>query len=242
MSFVVSETFCDTFIHRLHKNDEKVLKSYQNGKFSTPKNYLHPFQPLQAIEKIKLNFVSKDLIGYFDIAKELYEKLPLQPAQASDQRIWTYLTHNVFGDFMGKLRPINDTTKGDYIIEHYFCKSAKALLYNDIALFWWLFYLTEQPQNPHDKYILTREVFTMRDYTRHLFSGKQGRSIEFRHGVLEYVVENPKIFENSKEAKVRLIMSNLNTIAGSTLLSSYSTSEIKNLINSFKDELELCKK
>lgn len=242
MSFVASETFCDTFIHRLHKNDEKTLSCYQNGKFTIPKNYLLPFEKLRAIEKVKLKYISKDLIEYFDTARDLYEKLSLLPAQASDQRIWTYLTHNVFSDFMSKLRPINAATSGDYIIEHYFCKSAKALLYNDIALFWWLFFLTERPGNSQDKYILTREVFTMRDYTRHLFSGKQGRSIEFRHGVLEYVVENPKLFEKFKEARVRLIMSNLNSIAGSTLVSSYNTSEIKSLIHSFKDELESCKK
>ena len=242
MSFVVSETFCDTFIYRLHKNDEKTLKIYRDGKSLIPKIYLIPFQKLQAVENLKLKYISENLIDYFDIAKELYEKLPLQPAQASDQRIWTYLTHNVFNEFMGKLRPIKETTKGDYVVEHYFCKSAKALLYNDIALFWWLFYLTERRGNPQDRYTLTREVFTMRDYTRHLFSGKQGRSVDFRQGVLEYVVENPKLFANFKEAKVRLIMSNLNTTAGSTLVSSYKSSEIKNLIHSFKDELEACKK
>jgi hypothetical protein len=241
MSFVASETFCDTFIHRLYKIDRKTLKNYQDGNFSIPKNYLVPFKILEEVEKLKIKYISDKLKDYFDFAKLLYEKLPLRPAQASDQRIWTYLTHNVFSDFMNKLRPIAATTKGEYIIEYYFCKSAKALLYNDIALFWWLFYLTESPGTSQDKYILTREVFTMRDYTRLLF-GKQGRSVEFRQGVLEYVIENPKLFENSKETKIRLIMSNLNTTAGSTLVSSYTCAEVKKLIHAFKDELELCKK
>ena len=239
MSYIATGNICDVLIHRLSKNDKATLKKYCDNSFKISKEHLLFSKQIPEVDPNILKYNSDKLTDYYEGAKSLYQILKISPAQASDQRLWTFMTHNVFSDYMVKLRPINEKTTGAYIIEHYFCKGAKSLVYNDIALLWWLFYLTDDELNKNDRYHLTKEVFSMRDYTRHLFSGKQGRSKEFRNGLIEYVIENPKTFASRKAEKVRFIMVKMNSISGSSLLSCYTKNEIKNLIKSFKDEIEL---
>jgi hypothetical protein len=172
----------------------------------------------------------------------LYQALPITPFQASDPCLWSFLTLVTFRAYMEKLRsdvPDDDKAAGRYLLAHYFCpgSSVKDLLLNDISLLWWAAYLTVQPDEK-DPYTLTKEVFKMLDYTRHLLPGTQGRSPAFRHAVLEFVVENPDLFKNYREGKVRLIMRRLNMLAGYQLFPIFEKSEIKQYIEPLRAEIQ----
>jgi hypothetical protein len=57
---------------------------------------------------------------------------------------------------------------------------------------------------------------------------------------LEFVIENPKLFESQKEAKIRFLMRKSNFLGGYKILSVLSKTEIKNIFKqqelTLKDE------
>lgn len=192
---------------------------------------------------VKLNFKDTDKDFQLKNAILLYEALPMTPYQASDPRLWTYLTLVTFREYMNSLRPISSETDNpfEYLLRHYFCSSSvKDLLLNDISLLWWSAHLTVSDSHVH-KYHLSQEVFTMLDYTRHLLPGTQGRAKQFRHAVLEFAIENQDLFKSHKQAKIRLIMRRLNTRAGFQLFPVFSKQDIKALIMDLRPEIEACK-
>ncbi len=166
----------------------------------------------------------------------------LSPEDASDERFWTYLTHVDFFDYMKKRTDVSaqkESKRGKYILDHWFVDpmSPASLMNNDIARLWWVVSLTKT-KDAKDPYVLTREVFSMLDYTTHLLPGAQGRNETIRFAVLEFVVGNPTLFSNSKEAKVRLIMRRLNLRGGYSALSSLDSDQIKALLEETVPELK----
>lgn len=178
-----------------------------------------------------------------DNCKVVYNALKnMEPIQATDYRIWVYLTHVASWAYMRMRRPVEDQPKNkreDYVITHWFIDgvSARNLLRNDISSFWWCGYLTydENRKNPFE---LTEELYSMLDYTRHLLSGRQGRNKNFVHALLEFVIENKNLFENQKEAKVRLLMRKANYVAGYKVFPSLSKDEIKTIFQKYTDDVK----
>jgi len=166
----------------------------------------------------------------------------LTPEDASDERFWAYLTHCDFFDYMKKRTDIlaqKGDKRGKYILDHWFVDpvSPASLMNNDISRLWWVVYLTKA-DNENDPYILTREVFSMLDYTTHLLPGTQGRNETIRYAVLEFIVENSKLFSTSKEAKVRLIMRRLNLKGGYAALSFMDKDQIKSWLSEIVPEIK----
>lgn len=182
----------------------------------------------------------------FENSKIIFESFPtLNPVHATDERLWTYLTHVTFWKYMKARRPIEDqpmNKRVDYILEHWFVQqqSAQALLRNDISLLWWVAYLTYDDSRK-DSYELTKEAFSMLDYTRHLLPGTQGRNHEFTHAVLEFVIENKDLFKDYKESKVRFIMRKANYLAGYKVFPGLSVSDIKEIFNGYRQEISAVK-
>ncbi len=166
--------------------------------------------------------------------------------EATDARIWTYLSHVAFWPYMLKFRPAfsqPQASRANYILRHYFVipVNSKNLLLNDIALLWWGAYLTHDPEHKEDPFWLTAELFSMLDYTRHLLPGSQGRNRNFALAVMQFVAQNKTIFTTFKEAKVRFIMRKCNFIAGYKLFPMLSRQEIVNVISSYRGEIEKVK-
>ena len=239
--------FTSSFLARttnlVRKNNAKVVESLidANSKFEAGDIIDAAEYPDCSTIKLNLKNEAKDF--QFKNAVSLYEAMPMTPYLASDPRLWTYLSLVVFREYMNSLRPLSRETRNlsQYVLTHYFCvsSSVKDLLLNDISLLWWITHLTVSEESV-DKYHLTREVFTMLDYTRHLLPGVQGRSKQFRHAVLEVVVEKRDLFKTHKEAKIRLIMRRLNTRAGFQLFPVFSKENIKELIMQLSPEIEIC--
>lgn len=180
--------------------------------------------------------------GDYENARMLFEMLKgINPTLASDQRIWTWLAHVPFMDYMSKRWPVNEQPKEKravYILGHWFVKTQASTSYmrHGIAMLWWGAFATYGSER-NDPFELTREFFSMQDYTRTLF-GSLGRSDRFRKALLEYVVENPDLFKVHKEARIRFLMRRLNYDGGYKIIPDLSVSEIKILVNQYKTAIE----
>lgn len=178
----------------------------------------------------------------FENAVMIFEEWKnITPTQATDHRLWAYLCHVPFMDFLRKRRPIEKQEElklKQYVLDHWFVDNPgpSAFKTNDIYLFWWGPHVTYDKER-EDPYELTRELFSMLDYTRHLLPGYQGRNRDFTHAVLEFVIENPELFSRHKEAKVRFIMRKLNFVAGYRALATLSKQDIKELIARYRKEI-----
>ena len=128
--------------------------------------------------------------------------------------------------------------KMDYILGHWFLGkvNANTLLRNDISMLWWIGNLTYDTDRK-DPYELTREVFAMLDYTRSLLPGTQGRNRNLAHAVLEFVIDNTKLFSSYKEGRVRFIMRKLNFLAGYKSFPALSKEDIKSIISRYSVDI-----
>lgn len=166
----------------------------------------------------------------------------ITPVQATDVRIWTYLTHVPYWDYMQKRRPVEkqpEEKRAQYILRHWFIQSLNSanLMRNDISLLWWAAYLTYD-QNRENPYELTEELFSMLDYTRHLLPGTQGRNNNFVQALLEFVIDNKDVFSTYKEAKVRFLMRKANYLAGYKNFPALPVGAIKTIFRKYIIELE----
>jgi len=87
----------------------------------------------------------------------------LSPAEASDERLWAYLTHITFWDYMKARWPIDNAQKDEknYIRTRYFF-GEKPYSRNGIARLWWFGHITYDPLN-EDSYHLTKLMLDGQD-------------------------------------------------------------------------------
>jgi hypothetical protein len=233
---IAKKSFCLSRNTKLKFEDPDLLSVYKCGNFDVPESERLSSLQIPDLTDLRFEYKSNDLRDNFGNGKKLYEKLQITPLQASDERLWVYLTHVTFKDYMLKLRPI-ENKGGTYIKTHYFVQTAKYLFLNDISLLWWLFHLSAQPENKNDPYRLTRELFSLADYTRTLFGGNIGRALGVRYGVLEFVASHEDLFKNYKAQKVRFLIRLLNQTAGHTLISFLSNQDIYEILDNNKTRI-----
>ena len=223
--------------------NRRNIKKYLTDRFVIPSGDTVESSSKVPTTKVLLSDPPTGKRDSWENAVRLYEAYSsLTPEDASDERFWTYLTHSDFFDYMKKRTDVeaqSEEKRGKYILDHWFVDpmSPASLMNNDISRLWWVVFLTKS-QNTKDPYILTREVFSMLDYTTHLLPGTQGRNEAIRFAVLEFVMENPGLFSKNKEAKVRLIMRKLNLRGGYSALSSLDSGQIKSILKEAVPELK----
>jgi len=175
----------------------------------------------------------------------------IDKTQASDKRLWIYLSHVTFREYTigrwgiktpeaelatsldAKRRAIN------YIAEHWFLSgSSRSLRRHSIARLWWAAYLTAAPweQDPEyfasldtsDKFIYTRILFATQDIYQQTLERNLGRSNKMLIATLEYLRQNPGTSQN-REA-IRNIMKELNLMLGYRKLAVLSFDELLQVI------------
>jgi hypothetical protein len=246
---VFKESYINLLAKQLRQGDSKTVKLLRKSPLVYTDENVVDLVDYPDLSELPLVDKSSDKDFQYQNAILLYEKLRINPYQASNPALWTFLALVTFRDYMSKLRSDisadNDLNEGRYLLSHYFCagSAVKDLLLNDISLLWWGAHLTVQ-KDTEAPYKLTKEVFSMLDYTRHLLPGSQGRNPAFRHAVLEFVVENPELFKakreggtGSREGKVRFILRRLNTFAGYQLFPFFNKEEIKELMAEMREEI-----
>lgn len=179
----------------------------------------------------------------FENAVKIYETYKtFSPTEATSGRVWAYLAHVSYWNYMKKRWPIEnqpEEKRGSYIVEHWFLSGTGAsnLARHGLAMLWWGAHVTYDKERS-DPYELTKEFFTMLDYTRTILTGTQGRNRIFTHALLEFVIENPKLFDSQKEAKIRFLMRNSNFLGGFKILPSLTKNEIKTIFRQYKTSLK----
>jgi hypothetical protein len=184
-----------------------------------------------------------------DNAIKLYEYFHnLDKTQASDKRLWIYLSHVTFREYTigrwgirtpeAELMASQDAQRRaiNYIAEHWFLSgSSRSLRRHSIARLWWAAYLTVAPweQDPDyfssldtsDRYIYTKILFSTQDIYQQTLERNLGRSNKLLIAILEYLRLNP-----GKREEVRTIMKELNLALGYRQLSVLSFDELLKVI------------
>lgn len=221
----------------------EIINCYLEDDFEVPEAALLVHGNIEVDwSDIELMDPTSDQEANFKNSKTIYELLSdIPPSVASDERLWAYLTHVKFWDYMKRIRGVDipdKKRKANYIIRHWFVDGAsqKKLTRNDIALLWWGAYLTYE-ENKENPYELTKELWTMKDYTRTLLGGIQGRQSDFTKGFLEFVVENKELFDKYKQDKVRFLMRKADFAAGYKNFRSLSREDIKSFFERYRQDL-----
>ncbi|MBD1435177.1 hypothetical protein H8B06_20325 [Sphingobacterium sp. DN00404] len=172
-------------------------------------------------------------------AIQIYEAFrELEPIQASDERLWTYLSHVDLYPYM--IKRWDDVQKGiakdnkKFILDHWFLSSStqSSLMRHAIAGLWWSVYLSTDNTRMDNKYHLTKILFRQLDFpTRTLGTYKLGRHKEAVIGILEFIEDNEDLFKTKFEYKTRFVTKHLNVIGGVKPISYYDR-------NFFKEELK----
>ena len=168
--------------------------------------------------------------------KIIYEAFRgLTPTQASDPRLWTYLTHVTFWEYMQKRWPVTEQALGkkqNYIKERYLLPTAnlRTLTHNGISRLWWFGYLTydENRENPWE---LTETLLKGTDLPTSLLERAIGTNRNIRNGVLEFFCENPALITSKS---VQEILKMLNLVGGVKNLPFLDANEIKEIMNKLK--------
>ena len=110
----------------------------------------------------------------------------LTPVQASDARLWTYLTHSVYSGYTAVRWPIDaeaDVTRR--IRERYFVEgeSLASITRNSIARLWWFGHLTHDPLRA-DRYELADVLLKVQDMQQAFLERAIGRSRKILHAAL----------------------------------------------------------
>ncbi|MER2121019.1 MAG: DUF6339 family protein [Solibacillus sp.] len=160
----------------------------------------------------------------------------LTPAQATDQRIWTYLTHNVYPDYMAA-RWLQKVSKGS--LERYFASTNRLLIRNGIARLWWYGYLTydENRENPYE---LTKFALSNQDIVVSLLERNLGNSKNLFLKVLDILYNYTNIYPTITSSKnITSLSKYINFCEGVTLLDSMSKGDLKYLVDKwiFKEGL-----
>jgi hypothetical protein len=222
---------------------DEGIEPYLNGDINTGDDDMLVNTTLLVPDNIKLHMPGSRDDFEFENSKIIFDAYKtMTPVQATDARIWAYLTHITFWSYMKARRPVNEQPRNkrrSYILEHWFVEriAPAKLMRNDISLLWWGAYLTYD-QDRSNPYELTEELFSMLDYTRHLLPGTQGRNKNFTHAVLEFVLENRKLFSQYKESKVRFLMRRLNYIAGYKIFPVLTKGETKAFLERYRKHVK----
>ena len=93
----------------------------------------------------------------------LYETIKLNPNQASNPFLWTYLTHTLGWKYMRKRWPITSEETKSRINERYFCDNKRiSLMRNGLSRLWWAAHMTID-YSRKNKWELTKVLFESED-------------------------------------------------------------------------------
>jgi uncharacterized protein DUF6339 len=226
--------FTTNYTTRLFKSleHETTLENYRSDKFIFESNFASGNSGIFIKEDFKLN--PNDHISTNSI--NLYENLQINETQASDKRLWTYLTHVHFWTYMSKEWTIDFSKDKSRIVEfirdRYFLNTLniRSLTHNGISRLWWYTHLTID-NSRKDKYELTKVLLSLQDIPVSLLERSIGSNTNIRKAVLEFLLENPE-FKTSKN--IQNLLKQLNLAGGVKNIPMLKLNEIKTLIEGIR--------
>lgn len=144
---------------------------------------------------------SGELLGDAENAVRLHRAFStLTPLQASDERLWVWLCHIPFRDYV-RQRHVGDLS-GEKLVKkirsRFFVdgKDSRALMRNALARLWWGASLTFD-ERAGDPYELTRILFFRQETVKNLLENNFGRSRRVLSAVLRFFDQKPEFFRDA---------------------------------------------
>lgn len=178
-------------------------------------------------ENVKLDPDKSD----FENCIKLYEALKsMNEVQASDERLWTYLTHVHFWDYMKGRWPVVEAEKPlGRIRDRYFLRNLnlRTLTRNGLSRLWWYAHITID-ESRNNKYELLEILLKRQDLVVGITERALGSNKKVRTGLLEFLKENPAIA--SSEDLTRELFKAINLYGGVKMLPLLEVQEIKGVL------------
>jgi len=229
--------FTINYVNKLYKNldKENAIDLYNQPNFEIEDEYAVGGSGIY----LKKDFYLDHDLDILNNAVKLYENLELNETYASDKRLWTYLTHVFFWDYMQKEWKIDFSKEKNQIIkfirDRYFLNTLniRSLTHNGISRLWWYTHLTID-ESRKDKYELTKVLLSLQDIPVSLLERSLGGSSNIRKAVLEFLAENPGI-KTSK--KTQELLKQLNLVGGVKNLPMLKLNEVKSVLLKIKNNI-----
>lgn len=224
---VSQQIFKHSYVRQLYQDIKfgRSLEMYFENEFSAEPQHLLDTDIVLPDEAPKLESAPED-----DTASAIavYEYLgQLNSSQASDPRLWVYLSHVTFREYtMQRWKITKEMEKSkavDSIITHWFVtENDRKLRRHALARLWWAAKLTVSPWESDptnfialkndDKYIYTRLLLSRQDIFLNTLERGIGRSQRILIALLETLRQKPEIAADRDE--VRNLIKNANLVSG----------------------------
>ena len=155
----------------------------------------------------------------------------LNPVQASDLRLWAYMTHNTYWEYMKSRWPVAEGEKGKVYDRYFF--GQKWVSRSGIARLWWAAYFTYD-ENNSDPYEYTRYVFSKQDLLEQTVGGHA--LCRHKNLMLASLKEIRKV-ENIKRQEIRDIYKKLNQIGGLIMIDALDEADSEEIVKRTIDEV-----
>lgn len=157
----------------------------------------------------------------------------LPPSVAADPRLWAYLCHETFYEYMVKRWPIEHGS--DTVNDRYFTSSggARTRYRNGISRLWWIPHLTYD-ENLDDPYSLTRVILRRQDDMENFMGRNLNLNRKVLHAML-HVLEDKSIEEYSRDV-LRDLLEDINKIGGVSVLDALPEEKLTALFSRKYDE------
>ncbi len=240
---------------RSELRDGKALKGYFDESFRVKSKEVM----LSTIElRGKAPKLKTAIAADFENAIKLHRYYAaLDETQASDPRLWAYLSHIEFRKYAlarwgltGTLKDLKDEAKKvkalNRLFDHWFVISNdRDLRRHAIARLWWAAHLTYAPweRDPEffadlkreDPYYFTRILLATQDIYSTILERAMGRSNRILISMLDYLARNPD-FAASRE-QIRGLTKELNLLYGTKKIIGLDRGSLRRLIESVADEV-----
>lgn len=223
--------FSSFYVDKLFRNvaSTKNHDNYLLDKFPFEENYSKGPTGIFINPNLKLNPDQKKDI---DNSISIYEELKnLTEIEASDERLWVSLSHNLFWDYMRERWPAEQAKNPiGRIRERYFLRNLKleSITRNGLSRLWWYAHITHDISKGDRKYELLETMLQRQDLAVGITERAIGTSQPIRTGLLEFLKVNTDIAKS--EDKTRELIKNLNLFGGVKFLPLFNTEEIINLL------------
>ncbi|MBE7476011.1 MAG: hypothetical protein B6D44_00325 [Ignavibacteriales bacterium UTCHB2] len=233
---------------------EELISKIENGNFSeylsdSPFPYENKMPPGESTIEVNENFSLKLPLSSAELydmenSISLYSEFKsITETQASDNRLWTYLSHINLWEYMRKRWPAEKlgeesedlfdelsvkNRQANFIISRYHLKTPnrRRLLRNGISRLWWYAHLTYDDKRS-DPFELTRILLAHQDKAQNLLERSLGSDNKILVAVLEYLKFNPGLTREQVRDKIKEI----NLVGGVKNLHLLEQNEILEIIN-----------
>lgn len=226
--------FTESYTEKLFRNlnNTEQIKLYFRDKFIYEEYFPRGGSGIFLEDDFKLNIINSEK-NDIENSIALYKSLELNETQASDKRLWTYLTHVRFWDYMKKRWPLDDAKDiTNRIKDRYFLNNVniESLSRNGICRLWWYSHVTID-ESRKDPYELTKILLNRQEIAVGILERRLGSISCVRKGILEYLRDNPKIMNN--EDNTRELIKYLNLVGGVKNLSMLKFKEVRKILDKF---------